>query len=141
MIAPGITILFEGGRRTFEPGDLLTAEYRIDSLVPIEIKALEASVMWYTAGKGDEDLAVHHFVRHTPDDALVDFRRPQSLRTLLPIGPLSYDGAILKVRWCVRVRMFPLRGRETVSEELFQLGRVPQAVVRKPPEPVVEEEP
>jgi hypothetical protein len=50
--------------------------------------------------------------------------------TRLPNSPLSYDGRIVKIRWCVRVRVFLPRGVELVEDELFQLGCVPR------PEPV-----
>lgn len=126
MIAPAITILLEGNRRTYEPGDTLTAEFHVDSLTLLEAKAIEASVCWYTVGKGEEDLAVHHFTRITGDGMTpVDVRRPQQLRTVLPASPLSYEGVIVKVRWCVRVRLFPLRGRELLADVPFQLGRLP----------------
>lgn len=132
MIDPGITILLEGGRRVFEPGDALTVEYRVDSLSLIEARAVEASVVWYTIGKGEEDFGVHHFARQSADDAaLFDCRKTQRFTTVLPLCPLSYEGVIVKIRWCVRVRMFPLRGRELTAEMPFQLGRVPAAP--KPP--------
>ena len=133
MIAPGITILFEGGRRTFEPGDLLTAEYRIDSLVPVEIKALEASVMWYTAGKGEEDMAVHHFERLVNEPARpLDLRVPRRFATVMPASPLSYDGVIVKVCWCVRIRVFLSQGQETVTEIPFRFGNVPTGQIEQP---------
>lgn len=133
MIAPAITIVLDGNRRIYEPGDTLSAELRVDSLTLVEAKAVEASVCWYTVGKGEEDLAVHHFMRITPDGATgVDVRKPHRLRTVLPASPLSYEGVIVKVRWCVRVRVFPLRGRELVADAPFQLGRLPP--VAPPPE-------
>lgn len=129
MNDPGITILLDGGRRQYAPGDTLTAEYRIDSLALVDAKAIEVSILWYTIGKGDEDIAVHHFVRQTTDDGnLIDLRKPQRLRTVLPMSPLSYDGVIVKVRWCVRVRLFLTRGKELTSDTPFQLGMVPAAV-------------
>lgn len=139
MNDPGITILLDGNRRSYEPGDLLTAEFRIDSLSLVDAKAIEASVLWYTVGKGDEDIAVHHFVRQTTDGGvMVDLRRPQRLRTTLPQSPLSYDGVVVKIRWCLRVRLFTARGRELVAEVPFQLGRVPAAIPPIVPELPVE---
>jgi hypothetical protein len=32
---------------------------------------------------------------------------------------------MIKLRWCVRVRAFPSRGKEVVGERVFQLGNVP----------------
>jgi hypothetical protein len=129
---PGLSILLEAGRR-YEPGDTLVADYRLDSFTHFEAKAMEASVVWYTIGKGDEDFGVHQFVRHSQeDDGMFDCRKTRRLRTVLPRSPLSYDGVIVKVRWCVRVRLFPVRGREMVAEVPFQLGHVPAV---SPPEP------
>ncbi len=126
MTDPCLTVLLEDGRRTFEPGDLLAVEYRLDSTALVTARAMEASVVWYTTGKGDEDFGVHHFVRHAADDgSLFDCRKSQRLTTVLPRSPLSYDGRIVKVRWCVRVRLFPLRGREMLSEVPFRLGHIP----------------
>ena len=83
-------------------------------------------MLWHTEGKGDEDMAVHEFWRRDADDGRpLDPRRPERFSTTLPNSPLSYDGQIVKVRWCVRVRVFPHRGKEIVGEKGFQLGDVP----------------
>lgn len=132
MNDPLLSIAFDGNRRHFEPGEMLVAEYRLDSLSLVDAKAIEASVVWYTVGKGDEDFGVHQFVRHAQEDApgLFDCRRLRYLKTVLPRSPLSYEGVIVKVRWCVRVRLFPTRGREMVAETSFVLGHVPPAANR-----------
>jgi hypothetical protein len=97
---------------------------------------MEASVIWYTIGKGDEDFGVHHFVRHAADEgSVLDCRKAQRLQTVLPRSPLSYDGAIVKIRWCVRVRLFPMRGKEMVMEVPFRLGHVPAVAVARSSEP------
>ena len=106
----------------FRPGDRLECEYQIDAVQPTEIQAVEASVMWYTEGKGDEDLGVHHFERNTPSDAIDgDLRQLHRMELTLPMSPLSYNGAILKIRWCVRVRLFWGRGKQTTLDRVFQL--------------------
>lgn len=106
----------------FHPGDLLQCEYQIDAIAPSDIQAVEASVMWYTEGKGDEDMGVHHFERHTPADAVDgDLRHMHLLETELPNSPLSYHGVIVKIHWCVRIRLFWGRGKETTSDRPFQL--------------------
>lgn len=129
MIDPGVSILLAGGKRHYEPGDVLQAEYRVDTAALVDAKAMEASVVWYTVGKGEEDFGVHQFVRHASDDgSLFDCRKPRTLRTVLPASPLSYDGVIVKIRWCVRVRLFPTRGKEVVVESPFQLGNIPAVV-------------
>ena len=50
-----------------------------------EIEALEISVLWFTKGKGDEDMAVHFFERIERETVgFVDFRRPRKFETVLP---------------------------------------------------------
>ena len=88
-------------------------------------------MLWHTEGKGDEDMAVHEFWRRDAGEAQpIDPRRPERFSTTLPNSPLSYEGQIVKVRWCVRVRVFPLRGKEIVGEKRFQLGDVPAVSIR-----------
>jgi hypothetical protein len=89
-------------------------------------------VLWYTAGKGEEDMAVHHFERIVDESSRpLDLRVPRRFATALPASPLSYDGQIVKVCWCVRLRLFLPQGQEMVSETAFRLGNVPAAVSRE----------
>ncbi len=92
------------------------------------VRAAELSVLWYTAGKGEEDFAVHHFERHVDDVAKpLDLRVPLRFSTVLPPSPLSYDGKIVKICWCVRVRLFMPHAQEAVAELPFPLGGVAPA--------------
>lgn len=128
MSDPGVTIVLDGHRREFAPGETLAGEFRINSLSTVDPKAVELSVLWCSEGKGDEDLAVHHFQRIEPDEAGgIDYRQPYRFEVVLPPSPLSYEGLIVKLRWCVRVRLFPARGREVTAEEPIVLGNVPPA--------------
>jgi hypothetical protein len=122
LIEPLIALRIDSLTGVFQPGQVLGCEYQIDAIAPAEIQAVEASVLWYTEGKGDEDMGVHYFERNTPSDAVDgDLRQLHSLRTALPPSPLTYYGVILKIRWCVRVRLFWGRGRQTFAERPFQL--------------------
>ncbi len=126
MNEPRVRIRLEGNGRAYRPGETLSGEYRLESVPLEEVRAIEVSVLWYTEGKGDEDLAVHHFHRiavEGPD--AVDLRQPGRFSTVLPESPLSYTGAIVNIRWCVRVRVFLGRGKEVVGQRDFQLGAVP----------------
>jgi hypothetical protein len=108
------------------PGETLECEYQIDAVAPTDIQAVEASVMWYTEGKGDEDIGIHYFERNTPGAAVDgDLRQLLRLTTKLPRSPLTYNGTLVKLRWCVRVRLFWGRGKQTHVDRLFQL--VPRA--------------
>jgi hypothetical protein len=127
VIEPLLSLVITGPKRQFAAGDELVCEYQIDAVDPADIQAVEASVLWHTEGKGEDDLGVHFFERRLPADAENgDLRPMRRLRTRLPNSPLSYRGAILNIQWCVRLRLFMRRGREYVLEEPFSLGSVPE---------------
>jgi hypothetical protein len=143
MDAPHLTIRFAGDQRRFAPDEQLVGGYELELPPGQQPQAVEFSVLWYTEGKGDEDLHVHHFDREQWDDA-GDAPGPlltRDFRTKLPVSPLSYEGVIVKVRWCVRVRVFWRRGKELVAEEPFQLGDLPSARAVLPPPPPAEPAP
>ena len=127
-----IEILFEDDRTQFAAGEELAGQFLVVPDDARALKAVELSVLWYTEGKGDEDIGVHYFERFDVQDGAHDLRRPTSFRTRLPKSPLSYQGAIVKIVWCVRVRAFPQRGDDVVAEERFQLGSIPTAEVPAP---------
>ncbi len=122
---PRVLLSFDGPRRPYEPGQTLSGHYALEGIAAREVKAVELSVLWYTDGKGEEDLAVHFFDRLDPAVTLVDLTQPRPFSTRLPPSPLSYAGVILKLRWCVRVRVFLSQGKDLIAEEPFQLGSVP----------------
>ncbi|RIK82302.1 MAG: hypothetical protein DCC68_06745 [Planctomycetota bacterium] len=134
MNEPLVSIALKAYTRIFAPGDELIADFQIDAVAPHEVEAVEASVLWYTEGKGDEDLGVHCFKRFDGVRDPVPLHELRSISTTLPESPLSYDGRIVKIRWCVRVRAFLSRGRYVVADQWFQLGNVPS------PRQVFEEE-
>lgn len=127
-----VSLRLIGENRDYVPGENLSGEFFVDVADPSEVRAVEMSVLWYTEGKGDEDLAVHYFSRIINDEAnnddtnYVDLRTTQHFLTALPNTPLSYDGVLLRIHWCVRVRAFLRRGRELVAEEAFRLGQIPR---------------
>lgn len=130
-IEPLLSICLAPSRQSYSAGDDLVFEYQIDAVDPADVQAVEASVVWYTEGKGEEDLGVHFFERLLPADAEDgDLRPMRRLRSRLPNSPLSYTGAILSIRWCVRLRLFLRRGREFVLEHPFTLGGVPAVTVQ-----------
>jgi hypothetical protein len=130
MNEPLVSIALQGYTRIYAPGDELRADFQIDAVEPGDVESVEASVLWYTEGKGDEDLGVHHFERFTPEMAVAageersSLHELRSIKTTLPPSPLSYSGRIVKICWCVRVRAFLTRGREAVADQWFQLGTV-----------------
>ena len=128
MTPPMIRLTLDAPTAHYRPGDSLTGRYMVDGSQPWTARAAELSVLWYTAGKGEEDMAVHHFERLVDDPARpLDLRVPRRFATVLPASPLSYDGQIVKVCWCVRLRLFLPHGQESVAETPFRLGSVPPA--------------
>jgi hypothetical protein len=123
-----VSIKIENRQTPHAPGETLEGEYQVDAVEPAELRALELAVLWYTEGKGDEDLGVHYFERRTDED-----EEPSPLSELrkftiaLPNSPLSYEGVLIKLRWCVRVRVFLKSGRQYFAELPFRLGLVPDA--------------
>ena len=115
------------------PGSILSGRYRLAVSHPDEVRAVELSILWYTIGQGEEDMAVHYFQRRQMDEVIrpgeppLDLCAGERFETRLPNSPLSYDGVVVKVRWCVRVRAFLARGKDLVAEREFRLGDVPSA--------------
>jgi hypothetical protein len=109
----------------YQPGERLSGRFLVEGTQMRTIRAAELSILWYTAGKGEEDFAVHHFERHVDDIARpLDLRVPRRFTTVLPPSPLSYDGDIVKVCWCVRVRLFMPQIQDSLAEIPFRLGSV-----------------
>jgi len=136
VIEPLLSLCVVGTKRQFSAGEELVCEYQVDAVDPADIQAVEASVLWYTEGKGEEDLGVHFFERRLPADAEAgDLRPMRRLQTRLPNSPLTYAGAILNIRWCVRLRLFLRRGRELMVEQPFTLGGVPPTLPAVATEP------
>ena len=118
----------------YHAGGRLHATWQI-SRVPLEqIQGVEISVMWHTEGKGDEDLHVHHFHRISESQlrrtGLAD---QQAIKCQLPITPLSYHGRLIRLQWCIRLRLFMVSGKEIVAEQPFYL------VASEPQKPAVRE--
>jgi len=125
QIVPVVAVQFDRADRRYEPGAECHVRYRIEGLGEERIRAIEHSLLWYTEGKGEEDLGVHFFQRIDEHDLPATGAAEFAVR--LPASPLSYEGVIVKVRWCARVRIFFLAGRDFVSEHVFEVGRLPPA--------------
>lgn len=129
--APRVTVQFDHPDRRYEPQDAITVRYRIEGLDGERTQAVEHSIAWYTEGKGEEDLGVHFFERVTDLARLPPTSNGGEFAARLPSSPLSYEGVIVKLRWCVRVRIFFQASRDFVSEHVFDVGRIPPT--RVPP--------
>lgn len=118
MFEPLISLTILDYQTHFVAGDLFRWEFQIDAVDNSQIIAVENSILWYTTGKGDEDIGVHFFERRVPrKNEFVDLTTLRRYEKELPRSPISYDGFLLKINWCVRVRVF-FRGGKEVSEEI-----------------------
>jgi hypothetical protein len=132
-VEPDMIIRFPDGRQTYTPGELLTAELSVANWSQLDCLRAEASVVWHTVGKGDEDLHVHYFKRlNAKGDDAIDLSTPYVVEVTLPESPLSYDGVIVKVCWCVRLRLFLDGFRQSLFEAPFRLGDVISPAPREP---------
>ena len=123
---PLISIQLFDHQPSYAPGAMLKCDFQVDAVAEREIQAIEASVVWYTEGKGDEDMGVHYFERHVAtEDMEGDLRELRSFAAELPHSPLSYQGQIVEVRWCVRVRIFLQQGTTATLDHPFVLAPRP----------------
>lgn len=118
-----------GLQPTYMPGETLEFDYRVTNVAHTAISAVEVSVVWLTEGKGSEDMGVHFFQRLTGNSlAATDWSIPQKVTAPLPDSPLSYEGKLVKISWCVRVRFYLNDGTELVAQQPFYLGTITREV-------------
>lgn len=126
---PRVLVQFSHTDRRYMSLDAVEVRYEADGLGDEPVGAVEHSVLWFTEGKGEEDMGVHFFERVTDRGRLPPLAPSGQFSCRLPRSPLSYEGVIVKIRWCVRVRFFFASGRDYVSEHEFRVGGVPPARV------------
>lgn len=123
--APPITLKLDSATGEYLSGQRLSGHFMAEGSVPWPVRSAELSILWYTSGQGEEDFAIHHFERFVDEPGRpLDIRLPRHFAAPLPPSPLSYDGRIVKVCWCVRLRVYPQQGPETLTESAFRLGDV-----------------
>jgi hypothetical protein len=125
--APRVIALFSHADRHYDPLESFEVRYEVEGLDEEPPRALEHSVLWFTEGKGEEDLGVHFFERIVAAERMPPTAPMGQFSCRLPRSPLSYEGVVVKIRWCVRVRFFFESGRDYVSEHEFTVGLLPPA--------------
>lgn len=126
-LMPRVSVQFDRPIRVYAPEQNLVARYDVEGVLPESVQAVEQSVLWYTEGKGEEDLGVHHFERFEGVSQRTTSILSGTVTVRLPASPFSYEGVIVKIRWCVRIRLFFSSGRDFVSEHVFELGEIAPA--------------
>jgi hypothetical protein len=129
MSTPIVKLTLDAPSGGYQPGERLSGRFMVDGSKPWGVRAAELSVLWYTAGQGEEDFSVHYFDRLVDEPGRpLDLRVPRRFATQLPSSPWSYDGQIVKVCWCVRLRLSLPHGQEALTEVPFRVGNVPPPV-------------
>jgi hypothetical protein len=126
----GVEIRLDGDRTAYRPGEVLSGQYRLDlgDDPGREVRSVELSVLWHSEGKGDEDLGLCLFKELSgADGEWIDPREVRKFSARLPGSPLSYDGILVKILWCVRVRVASSDGSRASAEVPFVLGGVAPA--------------
>jgi len=136
MSVPSVEIRLNRDQPVYHPGEVLSGTYRPRHVVGDQVQASEASVLWYTEGKGDEDMGVHAFWRNSVEAGdWIDPVRPTPFQTTLPPSPLSYEGQIITIRWCLRVRLFLYGGKDVLQQYDFRLVSPGRAANKQPATP------
>ena len=108
-----------------EPGETLDFEFCIQRVSVELIDRLEVSVGWYTEGKGSEDRGIIFFQSMSRNElSQPSLAKAYRMETVLPSNPLSYEGRLFKIRWCIRLPLFLRDGREISTEHPFYLGHL-----------------
>ena len=92
-----LEIHVDGGREVFAPGETLRGTLQWMGEVPPE--ALELRLLWYTEGRGDQDVGVARRLR---------IEAPSSVGSSpfefeAPSGPYSCSGRLVSIRWALEV--------------------------------------
>ena len=126
---PAIGLRLLSLQQGLEPAETLAFEYCLKRVTPAMIDRLEVSVMWCTEGKGGDDLGVHLFESFTREQLSGQpLHQAREVSTVLPAYPLSYEGRLMKIRWCIRLRLYLSDGREITAEQPFYLGHLTREV-------------
>ena len=132
LMEPLISIRLDRPQRAYQVGETIHCQYQVDRVELSQLQAVEASLLWYTEGKGEEDLGVHYFQRNIPTADEPDIRALRQFQAMLPGSPLSYEGIIIKIQWCARVRVFLQDGTTYTQDQAFLLGKTPVAQIVQP---------
>lgn len=83
------------GEDWFCPGELLVVKVRWQ--LPKDNCELSLQVLWETEGKGTDESEAAHEMEWESEKSSGE----QTFEVLMPRGPVSFDGNMLKIRWYV----------------------------------------
>lgn len=87
----------DGGRESFSPGEWV--EGRVSWHLAEAPESIELRLLWYTRGKGDQDMAVVEAVPFAHPAA----EGRETFRVHLPAGPYSFSGKLISLVWALEL--------------------------------------
>ena len=118
------SITIELDRDVYEAGEFMTGRYWLDSPCASSELHADIQVSWQSMGKGETDRGVQHReLRTVPDGEITDSAGGE-FSILLPASPLTYNGVLIKVAWCIEIRILAGRNLRCETTIPFQLGCV-----------------
>lgn len=106
--------------KDFLAGGLLQGAVHLEAPAPVHARKLECRALWFTEGKGTEDVGGPATVVLASDQVLEPGARLR-FELSLPLGPRSHGGRFVKIRWVVQVVLTPTRGSAIDVEVPFRL--------------------
>ena len=88
-----IRIEVENNQKEFEPGDSISGKVFWD--LTKEPKRVSVNLLWYTDGKGSEDLEVVDSM----EIESFNFRGSKGFTFVLPDEPYSFSGTLISICW------------------------------------------
>lgn len=117
-----IGVELEGGRDTFLPGEEVSGLVRLS--MPdgsVKCRKVTARLQWKTSGKGDTDKGGSEEVEIHPGP-LLEGLVSVPFRLQIPLSPSSYNGILIKVSWCVYVRVDQPWAKDGTLEHPFTVA-------------------
>jgi hypothetical protein len=116
-----LRILFDKANRTYAPGESIRGSVEVITSADVTCKALRLTREWRTRGKGNKEKG------KTATITLFEGRwRPGETASYtfsidVPDGPLTYNGRVMNVDWCLRARAHIPWAIDSKAEEIFQV--------------------
>jgi hypothetical protein len=118
------SIIIELDRDVYDAGEFLTGRYRLDPRCASFECQVEILVFWQSMGKGETDRGVQHRESRTVPDGETTDSLGGGFSILLPASPVTYNGVLIKIAWCLEIRVHAGRDLQREAAIPFQLGHV-----------------
>ncbi len=121
-----ITIELDKSEAIFSPAETISGTV---SWSEAEGTSMEARLIWYTVGKGDQDfelIAVHKV-------AAFDSSGSERFEFIAPSRPQSFSGKLISLQWAIEAIIFPDKSAQRAEFAISKTDR--EVVLGSSPEP------